>query len=345
MSPENPLAKKPSPEPSLAASYQEWDLRGWVSTKWIIIGLVACVLLSISARRTGIDRGAVMIVEGAGEALGLTEESAVGRGFASFWDRAFPFVFEERTPVARIEDFNERQLPWFSRLQSEPEREFDAEQGIWHETGERQVLIEPFGYLFRAIGLMLETIEIALWGTLMALVLAIPLAIGGTRDYCGHRILYVVSRGICSLNRAVPELISAMWFVLMFGFGAVPGILALGFHASGFLGKFFADDVENLPKGPQQTLRSSGANRLKVLRYAVIPPALPQFVAYTQYILERNVRTASVLGIVGAGGIGMELKGRWDLSDFGHVSTILLVIFGTVVGLETLTQRIRARII
>ena len=82
-----------------------------------------------------------------------------------------------------------------------------------------------------------------------------------------------------------------------------------------------------------------------MLRYAGLPPALPPFVAYTQYILERNVRTASVLGIVGAGGIGMELKGRWDLSDFGHVSTILLVIFGTVVGLETLTQRIRARII
>ena len=316
-----------------------------MSKKLIGIVLVACVLLAFSARRTGVDKGAAMIIEGVGEATGVVDESSIGRGFASFWRSAIPLVFEERTAVARIDGFDEARLPWFSRIESGHAREFDADLGQWIVSGESRVLVEPMGYLLRVVRLMFETIEIAIWGTLLALLISIPLAVAGSRDYCGHRVLYAAARAICSMNRAVPELISAMWFVLMFGFGTMPGILALGLHASGFLGKFFADDIENLPKGPQQALRSTGANPFKVLRFAVLPQAMPQFVAYTQYILERNVRTASVLGIVGAGGIGMELKGRWDLSDFGHVSTILLVIFVTVAGLEYLTQRVRSQMI
>jgi phosphonate transport system permease protein len=90
-------------------------------------------------------------------------------------------------------------------------------------------------------------------------------------------------------------------------------------------------------------LSASGASRLKVLRYAVFPHVFPAWIAYVQYIFERNIRTATVLGIVGAGGIGMELKGRWDLFDYGHVTTILLAIFITVVLLEFFSQRLRTR--
>jgi phosphonate transport system permease protein len=88
-------------------------------------------------------------------------------------------------------------------------------------------------------------------------------------------------------------------------------------------------------------LKASGASAVKVLRYAVFPHVFPAWIAYVQYIFERNIRTATVLGIVGAGGIGMELKGRWDLFDYGHVSTILLAIFLTVVLLEYLSQKMR----
>ena len=132
---------------------------------------------------------------------------------------------------------------------------------------------------------------------------------------------------------------------LLFGFGTIPGVLALGFHCSGFFGKFFADDIENADRGPQDALRSTGAGRIKVFRFAVLPQVTPQFVAYVQYILERNVRTATVLGIVGAGGIGLELKGRLDLSDYSHVATTLLIIFITVFLLEQLTQAVRSRLI
>ena len=185
----------------------------------------------------------------------------------------------------------------------------------------------------------------AVWGTILSLLLSLPLAYFGAQGYSWNKATYSTARGVCSFCRALPELIIAIFFVLLFGFGTLPGVIALGLHCCGFLGKFFADDIENVDQGPQDALRSTGANRLKVLWYAVLPQTVPQFVAYIQYILERNVRTATVLGIVGAGGIGLELKGRLDLSDYSHVSTILLVVFITVFGLEHITQRVRAKLI
>ena len=141
----------------------------------------------------------------------------------------------------------------------------------------------------------------------------------------------------------MPELIIALFLVLIYGFGPIAGVLALAIHTSGVLGKFFADEIENAPVGPQLALKSSGASRLKVLRYAVFPHVFPAWVAYVQYIFERNIRSATVLGIVGAGGIGMELKGRWDMFDYGHVSTMLFVIFIVVIVLEIVSQKIRKK--
>ncbi|MEO1998903.1 MAG: phosphonate ABC transporter, permease protein PhnE, partial [Planctomycetaceae bacterium] len=242
-------------------------------------------------------------------------------------------------------EFDRDDLPAFSRLVVEPEREYDLEKGKFVVIGQKEYLVERFGYLTHVLWKMVETIEMALWGTLLALVVSLPLAWFSARGYTWNRVTYVLARGVCSLSRALPELIVAMFCVLLFGFGTIPGVLALGFHCSGFFGKFFADDIENADQGPQDAIRSTGAGQLKVLRYAVLPQVTPQFLAYIQYILERNVRTATILGIVGAGGIGLELKGRLDLSDYSHVSTTLLVIFLTVFLLEQLTQRARSRLI
>ena len=161
------------------------------------------------------------------------------------------------------------------------------------------------------------------------------------RNYSPHPIVYNISRSWLSFHRAMPELIVALFLVLIYGFGPIAGVLALAIHTSGVLGKFCADEIENAPKGPQMALSSAGANSLKVLRYAVLPHILPACIAYVQYIFERNIRTATVLGIVGAGGIGMELKGRWDIFDYGHVATILAIIFITVVVLEFFSQKLR----
>jgi phosphonate transport system permease protein len=208
-----------------------------------------------------------------------------------------------------------------------------------------EFLIEPFGYLWRVLGKMLETIEIALWATILSVLVSLPLAYYGASNYAPNRFVYGTARASVSLLRAVPELISALFLVLAFGFGPVAGILALGLHGAGFLGKFYAEDIEAADRKPQEALIALGASKLKVLTSAVLPQVLPQYVAYTLYILDRNVRMATVIGVVGAGGIGQELKGRYDLFNYGHVTTILIVIFVTVFALDQASARIRKHLL
>jgi phosphonate transport system permease protein len=320
-----------------------WELRAPFGWKAVLALALVMVALAWSAQRTEIDKGIRDATQGlttaVGNALGTSSGSTpVTRGVESFASRAWPIVIARETPVHALDaDFNPAtDLARFSRIESRP---------IGIEGASVDVVVEPVGYLTYVLGLMLGTIEIAVWGTLLALVLAIPLAYCAASTYSPHPLIYGLARGLCSLSRAIPELVSALVFVVLFGVGPFAGVLALGFHTAGFLGKFFADDIENTDPGPQEALRATGANPLKVLRFAVIPQILPQVFAYVQYILERNVRTATVLGIVGAGGIGLELIGQWNMYNYGHAATILLVIFATVVVLEHITQRMRRKLI
>lgn len=324
--PDDPRNGSPKPP-------EAWTLRQPFGPRAIGAALLLAVLMTWSAERTELDRGVVQAFDG-----------TASQGAGEFFKAALPLVFAERTETARVEGFDPDDLPPLAYLETEPVREYDALSNTWKDAGTVEYLVQPGGYMLRVLALMMKTLEIALWGTLMAALMAIPMGYLSTAGYSPHPLVYNAARGLCSFSRAVPELISAMFFVLMFEPGPVPGVLALGLHGSGFLGKFFADDAENAPRGPQEALRATGASRVKVMRFAVLPQVIPQYLAYLQYVLERNVRTGTVLGIVGAGGIGMELKGRWDLHDWGHVSTILLAIFLTVVALEHLTQKLRGRI-
>lgn len=317
--------------------------------KKLLLGLALLfVVLGWSFQNVELDKGVADIGQAVGYSVGLSEDSQVVRGATSYIDKGWPLVISDETPVLRLEEFDRDNLPRFSYLETrtvlEPEFDTDKMELVNREVT-TEFLVEPVGYLTRAAVLMVETIEMAFWGTVIAILIAIPLTFFGAKNYTPWIGFYHVSRLVCSFNRAMPELITALFFVLMFGFGPVAGMIALGLHTSGLLGKFFADDIENADPGPQMALRSTGASKLKVIRYAVLPQVLPQYVAYIQYILERNVRTATVLGIVGAGGIGLELKGRWDMFAYGHVTTILLIIFLTVYLLECLTQIGRKRLI
>ncbi len=324
---------------------EDWHLRQPFTWKHVLITLIVFVLLGYSAHRTEIDRGAWMTAEGVADAAGLVEEAEVSAGFQRFFRNAFPLVLSTETEVSRLSDFDADNLPWLAYTVEKPRYTYDVETMESVKTGEVTYLVRPMGYLWYVVGLMFKTIEIALWGTIVSVIMAAPIAYLGARQYAPHRSVYVASRALCSFARAVPELVTAMFLVLMYGFGPVPGVLALAIHSAGFLGKFFADDVENADPGPQEALWSTGCGRLRVLWYAVMPQVLPQYLAYVNYILERNVRTATVIGIVGAGGIGVELWGRWDMSNFQHVSTILLVIFITVFLLEHACQAVRKRLI
>ncbi|MGH1430625.1 MAG: phosphonate ABC transporter, permease protein PhnE [Neptuniibacter sp.] len=320
-------------------SWEHWELHRAITPKKILIAFVAMILLSFSAHNTEMDKAFMETVKAGLSVFGIGE-SQVLDGAVRFGGKAFPLQISQQTDVNRLENYDPDNLPWFSYVEVLENRDYDALTDTW-TVEETEFLIEPVGYLTRVLSKMWETIEMGFWGTLISVMISLPLGILSSRNYTPNKLVYTLSRGILSFHRAMPELIVALFLVLMYGFGPIAGVLALAIHTSGVLGKFFADEIENAPPGPQTALAASGANPMKVLRYAVLPHVLPAWIAYVQYIFERNIRTATVLGIVGAGGIGMELKGRWDLFDYGHVSTILLVIFLTVIILEIFSQKLR----
>lgn len=322
-------------------AWQDWSLHQAVTAKNLFILLLVMVLLSFSARNTEMDTAVVETGKAVLSTVGIGD-SAVLDGAVRFGAQAFPIQISQRTPVNRLDDFDRDDLPLFAYIEVAEDREYDALTDTW-ESETTEFLVEPIGYLQKVLWKMWETIEMGFWGTLLSVMISLPLGILASRNYAPHKSVYLVARTWLSFHRAMPELIIALFLVLMYGFGPIAGVFALAIHTSGVLGKFFADEIENAPPGPQMALGASGAGRLKVLRYAVFPHVLPAWIAYVQYIFERNIRTATVLGIVGAGGIGMELKGRWDLFDYGHVSTILLVIFLTVIVLEYSSQRLRQK--
>jgi phosphonate transport system permease protein len=329
-------------------SAQEWDLPAPYGTKTLLVLIVIGVLLTLSGRHSEIDKMFGMVGEAIGYSVGISDSSQVVRGFAQVGDSMFPPQISEVTDIARIENFDPNDLPLFAKIETQEIISIQVNPATLENeetVRSREMLVDPFGYLRHVLWKMLETIEIAIWATIFAILLSIPLAYFSAANYTSNRFLYNAARAIVSFFRAIPELISAMFLVLAFGFGPIAGILALGFHSAGFLGKFYAEDIENADKGPQEALRSIGASKVKTLRYAVLPQVLPQYVAYNMYILDRNVRMATVVGIVGAGGIGQELKGRYDMFDYGHVATILILIFLTVFTLDHIASRIRAKLI
>jgi phosphonate transport system permease protein len=310
--------------------------------------LVVALGLGISAQRVEGQRFVALTWEWGESLAGLRESSQVGQGLARMGESLFPPQLGERTEISRIEKFDPARLPWFSRIERQESREVRVNrQSLQTETHVeiKEFLVQPVGYVWRVAVKMVETLEIALWGTILAVAVSIPLAIGGARNYTPSAAVYAASRGLVSFLRAIPEMISALFLVLAYGFGPIAGVLALGLHAAGFLGKFYAEDVENADRGPQEALQAIGAGKLKVLWFGVLPQVFPQYIAYTLYVLDRNVRMAIVIGIVGAGGIGQELKGRYDMFNYGHVTTILLALFVTVFLLDQASARIRARLI
>jgi phosphonate transport system permease protein len=322
----------------------DWRFPRPFGARAVALTIAALALLSFTGARLDMGRMAVSSIDGVLYAAGLKSESEVASGFKKIATSIFPIVIEERTPVGRIEGFDRAHLPLFAHVETVETKTQTLNPLTLREetvTEREEVLVEPVGYLIRVAAKMAETLEIALWGTVLAVVASLPLAVLGARNFTPHRSVHAAVRGLVSLFRSLPELVSALFLVLAYGFGPIAGVLALAIHGVGFLGKFYADDLENADPKPQEALRAIGASPLKVLRFAVWPQVAPQYVAYTLYVLDRNVRMATVIGLVGAGGIGQELKGRYDIYNYGHVGTILVAIFILVFALDQLSTRLR----
>ena len=207
-----------------------------------------------------------------------------------------------------------------------------------------RMLPPDFSNLSELIYAMFETIEIAFLGTFIAIVLSIPLGLFSARNLAPNYFVYLICKTVVIFFRAIPEFIIAMILVIAIGFGAMPGVLALGLHTMGFLAKFYAEDIEHINKGPIDALKSSGATKSQIISFGVIPQILPSFVANNLYILDRNVRMATMLGIVGAGGIGYELQSSFRMFEYERVSAIIILIFVTIFIIDHLSAFIRSKI-
>ena len=325
-----------------------WQLKPVFNARAVALTCLALMLLAVSAHRMQLDEMVSRMGSLILETVGAREAPSPEGQDESVLESMFPLAISERTPVDRIAQFDPDDLPLFAHLETVPVEQTALDPDTLEMTTrtiEKTFLVEPGGYLFLVITKIIETIEIAIWASLLAVMMSLPLAWLGARNYSPHWLTYAAARTGVSFLRAVPELISALFLVLIFGFGPVAGILALALHGAGFLAKFYAEDIEAADNRPQEALRAMGAGDFATLRLAVLPQVLPSYAALTLYILDRNVRMATVIGLVGAGGIGQELKGRFDMFQYDRVATILLVIFVTVLLLDQLAAHVRRKLI
>ena len=191
----------------------------------------------------------------------------------------------------------------------------------------------------------IETIEIAIWGTVLGILLAIPLGLMAARNISPHFVVYGSARFILNALRGVSELVFALIFVSAVGLGPFPGILALALHNAGMLGKFYAEAIEAIDEGPVEAMRSTGAGWSQTVAYAIVPQILPHFITYNLYRFEVSIRSATVLGLVGAGGIGFHLISSIRLFDYQTTAMILIVIVALVILTDHAGAKIRARIL
>ena len=189
-----------------------------------------------------------------------------------------------------------------------------------------------------------ETLYIALWGNVIALLIGLPLGVLAAANVTRSAVLRNGAKAVLNLLRSISELIWAVFFVAAVGLGPFPGALALGVNFGGILGRLYAEALENIDKGPVEALQATGASRLQVILYAMFPQALPQFVTYNLYWFEVGVRSATVLGMVGAGGIGFELVTTIRLFEWRETGVVLLLILAMVTIIDLASTWIRSRI-
>jgi phosphonate transport system permease protein len=190
---------------------------------------------------------------------------------------------------------------------------------------------------------MLESVQMAVAATLTGLVLSVPLGIAAARNLAPQPV-YLAARGLIVLGRTLHEVIIAIFFVKLFGFGPVAGLLTLAFASAIFLGKMLAEDIENVRGGPVEAVRATGAGFGQTVVYAIVPQVLARTVGVIIYRLDANVRHSTVIGIVGAGGIGQTLSASFSRYDYDFALAILLSIILLVALGEWFSDWVRRRL-
>lgn len=190
---------------------------------------------------------------------------------------------------------------------------------------------------------LLQTFQMALVGAVFGIIISFVLAVLASKRNTPNAAVFHVTRFIIAFCRSVPDLVWAVLFVASVGLGVFAGTLTIIVDTIGFCGRFFAEAMEEVDQGPEEALQSIGANRLTIVMAAVLPAALPSFVNSSLFALEKAVRSSVVLGLVGAGGIGIELKVAMDMFQYQEAATIIMCIFLLVIAVEQLSIRARRK--
>ncbi len=190
---------------------------------------------------------------------------------------------------------------------------------------------------------LLETLSMSIAGTVLGAAAALPLGALSARNVVRDARFREPVRVFLNVLRSIPGLIWGVLFVAAVGFGPLPGILALASHSTGVLGKFFAEILEHADAAPGDALRSHGVSRLGVLRYSVLPQILPRLVDATVYRWEHNLRAATTLGVVGAGGLGLEIITAFHLFEYREASALIIVLVALVTAINAAGAYVRAR--
>ncbi|WP_233884273.1 phosphonate ABC transporter, permease protein PhnE [Paraburkholderia flagellata] len=191
---------------------------------------------------------------------------------------------------------------------------------------------------------MWVTVAVALWGTALAIVCAVPFGLMSAHNLAPAWVLHPVRR-LMDACRAINEMVFAMLFIVAVGLGPFAGVLALWVHTTGVLAKLFAEAVEAIDPRPVEGVRATGASPLDEIIYGVLPQVMPLWISYTLYRFESNVRSAMVVGMVGAGGIGVVLYEEIRSFDYQQTSAVLIMVIAVVTAIDLISARLRARVI
>jgi phosphonate transport system permease protein len=246
---------------------------------------------------------------------------------AAWISEASPARLAEGLP--RIGEYFWRVLPTFSA---------DAFFADWETDGSFAA------WMYRAdkwLWLIFETSQMAVLGTLFGTMISLALCFVAARNLSPAPWAYQVARRFLEFCRTVPEIVFALIFVWAFGIGPLAGILAIIIHTAGANGKLFAEVAENADTSPMEGVRAAGGNWFHRMRYGVLPQVLPNFLSYALLRFEINVRGASVLGFVGAGGIGEELYHVIAFNYYEEISAIVVLIILTVASIDLISERLR----
>ncbi|MBC7667314.1 phosphonate ABC transporter, permease protein PhnE [Caulobacter sp. DWR2-3-1b2] len=256
--------------------------------------------------------------------------------------RAFDVLLWGGVIALLVISFKPAEIDKFPQLFIEAGKMQEFGRGFFSPFVDRQAFLAADWPLY--IGKMWQTIQMALWGTALAIIVAIPLGLLGARNISPWWIQQPVRR-LLDIIRSLPDLVVALIFITAVGLGPFAGVMALMFNTGGVLAKLFAEAVESIDKGPVEGVRATGAGKLQEVVWGVIPQVAPLWTSYALYRFESSSRSATVLGLIGAGGVGQVLLDSINGFQYDQTGCIVLVIVVAVSLIDLLSQIIRTRLL